>query len=553
MLVVAHRTLSLIFGCVGLCVLLVLPSCGGDREKEDGAANGASLPDSLLPEQTPGWSDADREFFLYGSMGTEVVPEAVLRAWTETEPGLFSTFTLENFGAVRERADGPPIGFSRRHVEHLGGLPSIGINCASCHSSRIEAPGGGKAVTVLGTSAPFDAEAFFGAVVVAMLKTADPEGMKKFLPAYVRARMWGNEDEHIMLARIQEARERVEKDAAAIAAVVMEDPFANRGAAAGTLHRIAPEDVDPFRPDTGELRPLPDVARGLLRLFHNMRAALHIPDTLPSAGPPPSGPGRNDAFGLLSLVLLGRPAEYAPVKFGLVWNLDRRRWVHWDGNTPSPIARNVLAAVGLGAPLQGKKAIVDGALLKRQTALSETIRPPRYPWEVDEGAAKRGAEVYAANCARCHEGPEADSRLYAIDEVGTDPTRAKAFTREQADAFNGFLRAVEVPSLDLSKEAPIRGTGKYWAADLAGVWARGPFLHNGSVRTIADLLEPPAKRPKSWRRGTREYDAAGLGPADGGVYVFDATAPGNSNSGHDYGTGLDAAAKKDLIEYLKAK
>src|SRR5206468_3194371 len=46
---------------------------------------------------------------------------------------------------------------------------------------------------------------------------------------------------------------------------------------------------------------------------------------------PASGPGRNDAFGLLSAVLFGAPQPYAPVKYGLVWNLDHRHWVHWDG------------------------------------------------------------------------------------------------------------------------------------------------------------------------------------------------------------------------------
>ena len=38
----------------------------------------------------------------------------------------------------------------------------------------------------------------------------------------------------------------------------------------------------------------------MLKLFHNMRAALHVPDQPPEKAPPPSGPGRNDAFGLLS-------------------------------------------------------------------------------------------------------------------------------------------------------------------------------------------------------------------------------------------------------------
>ena len=42
-----------------------------------------------------------------------------------------------------------------------------------------------------------------------------------------------------------------------------------------------------------------------------------------------------------------------------------------------------------------------------------------------------------------------------------------------------------------------------------------------------------------------------MGYTDEGAYILDATASGNSNSGHDYGTKLSAAEKRDLIEYLK--
>src|SRR5207244_5417579 len=70
-------------------------------------------------------------------------------------------------------------------------------------------------------------------------------------------------------------------------------------------------------------------AHSMLKLFHNMRAALHIPDQPPETAPPSSGPGRNDAFGLLAASLLHAPQPYSPIKFGLVWNVDRRIWVHW--------------------------------------------------------------------------------------------------------------------------------------------------------------------------------------------------------------------------------
>ncbi|NUN50577.1 MAG: hypothetical protein HUU15_17335 [Candidatus Brocadiae bacterium] len=526
--------------------LLALASCSPSPYEDESPHTSSQWHRRFVPaSQTPDWSEADRDFFLNGSMSTEVVPEAVFRAWLESEPGLFPSPTLANFGAVEGKPGDLPIGFSRRPVAHLGGLPSLGINCAACHASEVVPAGGGTPTLILGTAAPFDAEAFFGAVVVAMVKTADPEGMKRFLPAYARA-LRGDEGARAMAARL-------ESEGAAVAAAVAEDPFANRGAAAGTLHRLTAAELDLVLPGTDSPVPLPDLARALLRLLHNMRAALHLPDVLPASGPPPSGPGRNDAFGLLSLSLLGVPQEPAPVKFGIVWNVERRRWVHWDGNTPSPMARNFLAAVGLGAPMVGNEAIVDIAVLRRQTDLSETIRPPQYPWPVDAKRAERGKGHYEAACARCHDGPESDARLFAVPEVGTDPARARAFTAGQAEGFNAFLKRVRVKGWDAAREPAIRSTGKYWAADLAGVWARAPYLHNGSVRTLADLLTAPADREKSWRRGSREYDRVALGFTDAGAYVLDTTAPGNSSAGHDYGTGLSPDEKRDLLEYLKTR
>src|SRR5262249_49991436 len=131
----------------------------------------------------------------------------------------------------------------------------------------------------------------------------------------------------------------------------------------------------------------------MLNLFHNMRFALHVPDEPPPPSPP-NGPGRNDPWRILSYSLLGVVTKPAPVKFGTVWNEDQRRWVHVDGNTREPIIRNLATSLGLGAPLIGHHGELDFALLKRQTALSEAIRAPRYPWTIDREASERGRKIY---------------------------------------------------------------------------------------------------------------------------------------------------------------
>ena len=91
-----------------------------------------------------------------------------------------------------------------------------------------------------------------------------------------------------------------------------------------------------------------------------------------------------------------------------------------------------------------------------------------------------------------------------------------------------------------------------------GLWLRGPYLHNGSVPTLADLLEPPAERA---RRGsgaaTTCVDPVRVGFVSSGPEAervgtpYDTAAPGNSNAGHTYGTTLSADDKRALLEYLK--
>jgi len=109
-----------------------------------------------------------------------------------------------------------------------------------------------------------------------------------------------------------------------------------------------------------------------------------------------------------------------------------------------------------------------------------------------------------------------------------------------------------LPGRGLSpKEIGVRSTRKYWAATLSGVWARSPYLHNGSVRTMTQLLTSPGERAKGFHRGSRVFDEKEMGYTDEGAYVLDTGASSNSNSGHDYGTKLSAEEKRDLIEYLK--
>ena len=98
----------------------------------------------------------------------------------------------------------------------------------------------------------------------------------------------------------------------------------------------------------------------------------------------------------------------------------------------------------------------------------------------------------------------------------------------------------------------------YKSRPLDGIWATAPYLHNGSVPTLYDLLLPPDRRPGSFSVGTREYDPAHVGyrtdaGSAGNGFVFSASGPGNSNEGHDYNVGrLTEEQRLALLEYLKS-
>ncbi|MGE0419575.1 MAG: hypothetical protein AB7O80_22455, partial [Acetobacteraceae bacterium] len=98
----------------------------------------------------------------------------------------------------------------------------------------------------------------------------------------------------------------------------------------------------------------------------------------------------------------------------------------------------------------------------------------------------------------------------------------------------------------------------YEARVMQGIWAAAPYLHNGSVPTLADLLKPAAERPASFVIGP-EYDPAKVGLAATQtkftqvLLTTDCSArnSGNSRCGHEYGIELTPAQKRALLEYLK--
>ena len=139
-------------------------------------------------------------------------------------------------------------------------------------------------------------------------------------------------------------------------------------------------------------------------------------------------------------------------------------------------------------------------------------------------------------------------------QIQTDPARLNSYT----EAF----RQRQLSELFAGTPYHFRSfvkTDGYTNMPLDGLWLRAPYLHNGSVPTLADLLSPPAERPVRFLRGLDIFDAARGGfmapPCDPAVptaegFCLDTSLPGNGNGGHLYGTDLPQQAKSDLLAYL---
>ena len=114
--------------------------------------------------------------------------------------------------------------------------------------------------------------------------------------------------------------------------------------------------------------------------------------------------------------------------------------------------------------------------------------------------------------------------------------------------------------IKMGKEVSQQALLAYKARPLNGVWSSAPFLHNGSVPNLYALLLPAKDRPKQFYLGSMEFDPKYVGYEMTQVneaFLFDSSLAGNSNAGHEYGTGygdlpaLTEDERWQLIEYLK--
>jgi mono/diheme cytochrome c family protein len=354
------------------------------------------------------------------------------------------------------------------------------------------------------------------------------------------------------------------------------------------------DQIDAMQSDPHRLVPKPDF---IDRLIFRYYAVYLMRDKLLVLGQRLSfidnstwGPGRVDTFNAPK-ALLNFPMDHADPKelmgncdFPSVWNQEPRKGMqlHWDGNNTSVDERNLSAAFGTGA----YPPILDTARVLRMAKYLETAQPPVYPYPIDNALVARGKPIYERYCQRCHGTPQPPFRsrvpqpgecetpaldaecvgtVISIDKIGTDPSRLNSYTWKlavnQSTLYAGYERDWKFDQPYPQRFHNFRKTNGYASMPLDGIWLRAPYLHNGSVPNLSELLKPSSKRTPVFYRGNDLFDQRNVGfvsdvaaEGDRSFFRFDTSVRGNGNQGHEgkiYGTELPPEETRALLEYLK--
>ena len=275
---------------------------------------------------------------------------------------------------------------------------------------------------------------------------------------------------------------------------------------------------------------------------------------------PEWGKGRDDAMNLTKYFMIGADMDdsIGPTDMPSVWNLKKYRHdqghrMNWAGDSHN--ARSVIMDSALG--LLGAEPHDQDDFLAQIDWLQhylENYPPPKYPFSIDAGLAQQGKVVFDAECARCHASDKTGVPMSVDAEVKTDKERLATWGKDYAIKANQVASDMGLERMGLVEE-PLVG---YVVPFLDGIWLRAPYLHNGSVPTLRDLLNPVAQRPQLFWRGYDVYDQANVGFITQGEEAqragtpFDTTLRSNSNSGHEFGTALAEEQKQALLEYLRS-
>jgi hypothetical protein len=550
-------------------------------------AAGAVATFSLAQEAAPkdkviklnqGWSDEDRLRYYFTSQGSAVMPyDLFLNLEEAGSAELFrSDKAAETFGLIPEPADpkynpdGLPIGIAKAVVTDGRWKGEwAGITCAACHNSELKYKG--ARIRIDGGAPSFDLVGFVRALYEALEATAaNPEKFERLAArlhrsdANAKAELKSHLDTAIAELHYYETRTTL------------------------TLFPIGPGRID------------------ALSEIHNRltSVAARIPENWVAGLAPTKPPSLWDAPQSAWVQWSGSVADAL--------------------NRNATEAIGVFAKLDLVSKTPEEGLFESTLDLKGQIEIEKLLRrlaPPKWPEAVlgpiDQHKAAQGAALFVVNCSECHSvsphrwsAPLANGKRYIenalvpLDVVGTDPMqfRAPNFDRSPGTITGALSPYLDTPytgsalatfgevnkvvtrnmveltrirqGLTANDIADARGAATpvskgphqpvYKAGPRDGIWAAGPFLHNGSVPNLYELLLPAAERSKAFYLG-RDFDPVKVGvdtSGNSGKYLFDTSLVGNSNAGHSFedgpmtkgviGRGFSDAERWELIEYLKS-
>ena len=545
--------------CVALAALVLLSAGCKPAPSGPEMAEGTKVDDSAQQaiDLDQGWSHADQDGASFASFGSRLLPKDWLAQLEQagSQERFVADAHMDALGfLVQKPGPSNPAGFPVGVTVGKGkdGREWAGLGCAACHTGQLSYRG--TTMRIDGGQALIDFDRFEGELVEALSATAEqddkfgrfaqalrvPEGKRPAL-----------RDELVALAEKLDAR-----------------------------HRL---NASPVHYGHGRLDAFGQIFNAVAVDFLGVPANQRVPD--------------------------------APVSYPVMWDASHLDLVQWNGSAPNagpgPLLQNVTTALAVYGSmdiaghdgLAGFPSSVDFSQLGQIQDWFYQLKSPAWPEAVlgklDAARVARGAAVYSAQCLGCHalsdrNDPkrELKATLTPLAEVGTDPKMVRNFLDADADTgpWQGRKEAVlagpalgaRAPTIQLVAHAAIGATLRhpiqatrdaavswhtvykagiadhpdyYKARPLSGIWASAPYLHNGSVPTLAQLLMPPAQRVSKFWVGGREIDPVAVGNVhDEGPNrsLLDTSLPGNANIGHAYGTTLSDEDKRDLLEYLKS-
>jgi hypothetical protein len=577
-----------------------------------GCAPAVPLPPEqpVAVDQGPYWSGFSRAAYYTVDQGSRLMPLGWFRALKRPDGTAFLSGRLARYGYLRNYeapASDLPVGFTTNGPAND---KWIGMNCAACHTRQIDV--GTVSYRIDGGPAIADFQAFLADLDTAVAHLlADPPTFKTFA-----ADVLGGHPSDGDVAKLRAAVQAwfVPYDLLIQRALPSAKPWgpARLDAVGMIFDRLTGLDIGstpghtipanikqadspvryPFlwnasrqdftqwpgfaaNGDTllGLARNTGEVI-GVFAQFHPSKDAIKYPHMKVDY----TSVNSSDTLGLLALeqliTLLGPPkfqwpTDPALVKEGAdIFNLPTEKGgcVECHGEQPGAFR---------GPVPTWKTPILDVGTDNREWTMLGVPGDPAWPgWQVDTGVLS-GAEI-----------PFITDKLKPVDSafsvlgtsvIGTILQRIvnlgdnmaqpnAADTGPGSDLLTAGVHAHSSRSQELKlafvnpdKLAVGEPPFKYESRVLHGIWATAPYLHNGSVPTLADLLKPAADRPASFKVGPA-YDPVNVGLAtDQTAFNYtlkttgcDQRTSGDSNCGHEFGTKtLTPEQKKALLEYLK--